>query len=151
MARKTWLIPPCDTGGMKVLVVVSLVILAGCNAPTGYFRAVPPTRIAVNGSVFDVRARGTLAEAVRVNPQYAPRFGPIRTRAGLAMALISGCSVSHVLGDQARALGRLDCPKPRSATVRVARACRRVTAAGAQIPAYRCRLPPSADGRASHP
>ena len=123
---------------MRILSVLSLALLIGCNAPSGYFRASPVTRIAVNGSVFDVRARGTLAEAVRVNPQYAPRLGPIRTRAGIAMALVTGCSVTRVLGDQAQILGRLNCPTRRARPLRVREACRRIANGGAGIARYRC-------------
>ncbi|MEM7081107.1 MAG: hypothetical protein AAF513_21030 [Pseudomonadota bacterium] len=67
------------------------------------------TRIEVDGSIFDVRVRGGLAEAVRMNPQYAPRLGPIGSRAGVAMAQASGCEVVGVLGDQSVTTGVLDC------------------------------------------
>lgn len=66
-------------------------------------------RIAVNGSLFDVRLRGNLAEAIRLNPEYAPRFGPIAGRAAVAMAVVSGCDVPRVLGDQALVTGVLLC------------------------------------------
>lgn len=123
---------------MRFASLISLALLMGCNAPGPHFRAVPATRIAVNGSIFDVRVRRKLAEAIRVSPEYAPRFEPIRYRAGLAMALVSGCSVTPVLGDQAQATGRLDCPGHRQPMVRVDRACRRVSPGGAAVPAYRC-------------
>jgi len=126
---------------MRYLLVLSLLCMAACGAPSGYFRQVPATRIAVNGSVFDVRMRGNLAEAIRVTPQYAPRFGPIRTRAGLAMALVSGCSVTAVLGDQAQAVGRMDCPGDPTPRLRVHQACRLSGAAGGAYPAYRCAVP----------
>jgi hypothetical protein len=90
--------------------MMALVLtLAACNAPSPHFRGSPVTRVAVDGSVFDVRVRGNLAEAIRTNPQYAPRFGPIRDRAGFAMAQVSGCRVVEVLGDQALATGVLAC------------------------------------------
>ncbi|KIN73979.1 hypothetical protein [Sulfitobacter guttiformis] len=63
----------------------------------------------VDGSTFDVRVRGELAEAIRTNSEYAPRFGPIRERAGRAMELVSGCEVREVRGDQAQATGILRC------------------------------------------
>lgn len=95
---------------MRLLVIIAMLIgLAACTAPSREFRGLPAQRITVEGSVFDVRVRGERAEAVRVNTQYAPRFGPIRARAGRAMTLVSGCEVKEVLGDQALALGVLDC------------------------------------------
>jgi len=90
-------------------MLVLFLALTACNAPSPHFRGAPVTRIAVGPSVFDVRVRGNLAEALRVNPQYAPRFGPIRERAGFAMAQVSGCRVTKVLGDQALATGVLAC------------------------------------------
>lgn len=90
--------------------MMALVLtLAACNAPSPHFRGIPATRVAVDGSVFDVRVRDNLAEAIRTNPQYAPRFGPIRDRAGFAMAQVSGCRVIEVSGDQALATGVLAC------------------------------------------
>ena len=83
--------------------------LAACNTAGPHFRGLPATRVTVEGSVFDVRVRDDLAEAMRVNMQYAPRFGPIRERAGIAMAKVSGCKVKEVRGDQALATGLLDC------------------------------------------
>jgi hypothetical protein len=92
-------------------ILISVLVLAGCNTPTQHFRGIPPTRVSVDGSVFDVRVRGDLAEAIRVNPQYAPRFGPIRERAAFAMSQVSGCRVTEVRGDQALATGLLSCGK----------------------------------------
>lgn len=63
----------------------------------------------MDGSVFNVRVGANLAEAVRINREYAPRFGPILTRAAFAMAKVSGCRVKGVLGDQALATGVLVC------------------------------------------
>jgi hypothetical protein len=90
-------------------LILLLALLAACNTPGPHFRDVAATRVVVDGSVFDVRVKGDLAEAMRINPEYAPRFGPIRDRAARAMAAVSGCRVRDVLGDQALATGRLDC------------------------------------------
>ncbi len=89
--------------------VLAFLLLAACSGGTPYFRDLPATRVSVNGSVFDVRVRSELAEAVRVNPQYAPRLGPIRDRAALAMAQVSGCPLLEVLGDAAITVGVLGC------------------------------------------
>jgi hypothetical protein len=87
------------------------LILAGCNTAGPHFRGLPATRVTVDGSTFDVRVRGELAEAIRTNAQYAPRFGPIEVRAGRAMAMVSGCEVREVRGDQSQATGLLRCGK----------------------------------------
>ena len=98
-----------QTGVMWRCALIFLVYLTACATPSQYFRREPATRISVDGSIFDVRVRGNLAEAVRINSQYAPRFGPIRGRAGFAMAQVSGCRVVEVRGDQALATGILSC------------------------------------------
>ena len=90
-------------------LMVILAAFAACNTAGPHFRGLPATRITVEGSTFDVRVRDELAEAIRINAEYAPRFGPIKRRAGIAMAQVSGCEVKDVRGDQAQATGILDC------------------------------------------
>lgn len=92
-------------------LISCLVVLSGCNMPSPAFRGVPATRVTVEGSVFDVRLRRNRAEAMRINSQYAPRFGPIKKRAVLAIQHVSGCQVVRISGDQALTFGRLDCGK----------------------------------------
>lgn len=94
-----------------LILLAAALLLAACNTPGPHFRGLPATRITVEGSTFDVRVRGKLAEAIRINPEYAPRFSPVRERAGIAMARVSGCEVKEVRGDQALATGLLKCPK----------------------------------------
>ncbi|WP_299722857.1 hypothetical protein [uncultured Tateyamaria sp.] len=95
----------------KSLALFSFVFAVACNTAGPHFRGLPATTVTVNGSTFDVRVNGRLAEAIRTNPEYAPRFGPIRDRAGKAMQIVSGCAVKEVRGDQAQATGILDCGK----------------------------------------
>ncbi|MFU8882117.1 MAG: hypothetical protein ACNA7Q_07100 [Rhodobacterales bacterium] len=83
--------------------------LPGCDGPTPHFMGIEPARVEVEGSVFAVRVKGRLAEAVRINPQYAPRMGPIGGRAAIAMEQVSGCKVREIRGDQAVILGILEC------------------------------------------
>lgn len=98
-------------------MILPLLLLAACNTAGPHFRGLPATTVTVDGSTFDVRVRGELAEAIRTNTQYAPRFGPIRARAGRAMAMVSGCEVKEVRGDQAQATGVLKCGKTRKTVV----------------------------------
>lgn len=93
----------------SVLFPLLIVVLAGCNTAGPHFRGLPATRVTVDGSTFDVRVRDNLAEAIRINVEYAPRFSPVRERAGRAMAQVSGCRVKEVRGDQAQATGLLEC------------------------------------------
>ncbi|WP_201120733.1 hypothetical protein [Sulfitobacter sp. EhC04] len=97
-------------GVMRFLSALSAAIfLIACNTASPAFRGAAPTRVTVQGSTFDVRVKADRAEAIRVNVEYAPRFGPIQARAGAAMAMVSGCQVVEVTGDQAQAFARLDC------------------------------------------
>ncbi|MEL6563410.1 MAG: hypothetical protein AAFQ59_03120 [Pseudomonadota bacterium] len=90
---------------------VLFAVLAACNTAGPHFRGLPATTVTIDGSTFDVRVNGRLAEAIRTNTQHAPRFGPIQQRAGRAMEMVSGCTVKEVRGDQAQATGILDCGK----------------------------------------
>lgn len=94
---------------MRCILILAVLLMVGCSAPSRHFADVPATTITVDGAQFDVRVRGELAEAIRRNAQYAPRLGFLRAKAGLAMQKVSGCTVEHVLGDAAVTLGLLDC------------------------------------------
>ncbi len=94
----------------RYLVISLLFLLAACTGGQGHFAGAKLTRVSLEGAVFEVRLRGNLAEAIRINPQYAPRLGPLRALAEEAMAVASGCEVTTVLGDQAVMIGVLDCP-----------------------------------------
>jgi hypothetical protein len=100
-----------------ILLLLFIPLFAACNTAGPHFRGLPATTVTVDGSTFDVRVRGELAEAIRTNSQYAPRFGPIEDRAGRAMAMVSGCEVREVRGDQAQATGILKCGKGGKRTV----------------------------------
>jgi len=105
-----------QSGGMKHFFAL-LLMLSACNTAGPHFRGLPATTVTVDGSTFDVRVRGELAEAIRTNAEYAPRFGPIRERAGRAMAMVSGCEVVEVRGDQAQATGILKCGSKRKTPI----------------------------------
>lgn len=94
---------------MKYVFVSVLLALSACNTPGPHFRDLPATRISVDGSVFDVRVRDELAEALRINLEYAPRLGRISQRGARAMAMVSGCEVTEIRGDQTLVTGILDC------------------------------------------
>jgi hypothetical protein len=94
---------------MRALVIPLLLLLPACDGGSPHFMGIEPTRVEVEGSVFAVRVKGDLAEAVRINTQYAPRMGPIGGRAARAMAQVSGCTVREIRGDQALILGVLEC------------------------------------------
>lgn len=83
--------------------------LAACNLPGRHFEHVPATRVRVGDMLFDIRVRGELAEAMRLNAQWAPRLSGVALPAATAMARVSGCRVKEIRGDQALMLGLLDC------------------------------------------
>ncbi|MEO9895806.1 MAG: hypothetical protein ABJ178_14175 [Marinomonas sp.] len=87
------------------------VLLAACDTPGPHFRGIAPHRVTVDGSTFDIRVRGKLAEAIRTNAEYAPRLGPIAKRAKVAIEMVSTCDVDEIRGDQAYVIGVLDCAK----------------------------------------
>lgn len=98
---------------MLRLFPICVLLLSACNTPGLEFRGLPASRITVGGSVFDVRVRYPMVEAIRINPRYAPRLGPIGAEAAIAIEQVSGCPVYGVLGDQAVITGFLICDEPR--------------------------------------
>ena len=94
---------------MRAFVLILTLALWACNAPAPAFRGIAPTRVVVDGSVFDVRVKGTRAEAIRTNTQYAPRAPAIHDKAAFAIAQVSGCRVTRMTGDQAQAFATLAC------------------------------------------
>lgn len=88
-----------------------VLCLAGCNGPGPDFRGASATRIGVGGSAFDVRVLYRRAEAVRVNPQVAPRLAAFAPQAVIAIEGASGCRVERLTGDQAMMRATLDCGK----------------------------------------
>lgn len=84
-------------------------LLLGCNAPGLEFRDVPPTRIHIGQSSFDVRVRGTRAEAIRLNAEHAPRLAAVAPRGVIAIEKVSGCRVRRLDGDSALMQAWLDC------------------------------------------
>ncbi len=92
-------------------LVFVLMILAGCNAPSPHYRGAEITRVSVAGSTFEVRRKGRLAEAIRVNVQYAPRLGQVARRAEIAMEVATGCDVVEIRGDAAKVTGILVCER----------------------------------------
>ena len=92
-----------------VALMIFCTALAACNTPPIGFRGIDPVTVTVEGSTFDVRVNGTVAEAIRTNMQYAPRMGPIGGRASVAIEQVSGCNVKRFGGDQAVIVAELDC------------------------------------------
>lgn len=58
-----------------VSLTIFCTALAACNTPSIGFRGIDPATVTVEGSTFDVRVKGAVAEAIRTNMQYAPRMG----------------------------------------------------------------------------
>ena len=83
--------------------------LMGCDAPDPAFRNVAPHRITIRQSVFDVRVSGAHAQAIRRNPEWAPRLPAVAPRGILAIEAVSGCRVVRLSGDQAVMEAQLDC------------------------------------------
>lgn len=101
---------------MRIVGVFVLAFVSACNTPVARFQDVPPVRVEVGQSVFEVRIAGPWAQAIRLTPEWAPRPAAVLPRAVLAMERVSGCRVARLGGDQAVFVAQLDCgagPPPR--------------------------------------
>jgi len=92
-----------------VNLTIVCTALAACNMPSIEFLGFDSATVTVEGSTFDVRVKGTVAEAIRTNLQYAPGMGQMGGRASVAIEQVSGCKVKRFGGDQAVIFAELDC------------------------------------------
>lgn len=104
---------------MQRMIAILVLVLAGCNGPGPEFDDVAATRIAIGESRFDVRVKGPRAEAIRLNPEPAPRLAAVAPRGVAAIEKVSGCRVRRLEGDAAVMQAWLDCggqlqPLPRA-------------------------------------
>ncbi|MEP4196581.1 MAG: hypothetical protein ABJL99_13210 [Aliishimia sp.] len=99
----------CQITSMKWTAIICCTGLAACNTPGPHFRDLEATRVSFGTAVFDVRVRGDLAEAIRLNRQYAPRLSGVAPLAAHAIRQVSGCEVTEIRGDAALMLGLLEC------------------------------------------
>lgn len=87
-------------------------LCAACGASTvPQLRRAPPQTVTVDGSVFDIRMRGTKAEAIRTNFEFPAKYGPIRRKAITAIETLTPCKVGKTLGDPSVVIAELDCPE----------------------------------------
>lgn len=89
-----------------------LFLLAACDTPSPAFWNAPVQKVEVDGSYFDIRHQGEVAEAIRVNAESRPMIGVIARKAELAMEQATGCTVKTMQGDVAILKGGLDCRQP---------------------------------------
>nr|WP_309503184.1 hypothetical protein [uncultured Roseovarius sp.] len=85
------------------------MLLAACDTPALEFHGVPPVRVKVGQSLFDVRMTESRAEAIRVNSEWAPRLAATAPRGVTAIEAASGCKVRRLRGDQVIMTADLDC------------------------------------------
>jgi hypothetical protein len=78
-----------------VTLTIFCTAWAACNMPSIGFRGFDPATVTVEGSTFDVRVKGTVAEPIRTNLQYAPGMGQMGGRAYVAIEQVSGCKVKR--------------------------------------------------------
>jgi hypothetical protein len=84
-------------------------LLVACSAPTPHFRGLPTAVEAEGGAEFHIRQRGDLAEAVRVNTEWARSLTDVSARATRAIERATGCRVRDLRGDAAVIVARLAC------------------------------------------
>lgn len=94
---------------MKPLLIAIMLLITGCGAPGLEFRDIPATRVHIGQSIFDVRIKGTRAEAIRRNAENAPRLAAVAPRGVHAIEEVSGCRVRKLEGDAAVMQAWLDC------------------------------------------
>ena len=93
------------------IIVLFVGILTSCSNSHPQYMSVQKQTVEVDGSRFDVRIKGDMAEAIRTNFEYAPKIGEIFPKAARAMEMASGCKVvpNSMKGDPALMVANLKC------------------------------------------
>lgn len=98
---------------MTRFALISVVLLAACNAPSMNFQGIDPTRVTVLESTFDLRRREDQVLVIRVSREYAPRLSQqLGRRAEIAVEETYGCPVDRIRGDAAMMVAHLKCGEP---------------------------------------
>jgi len=86
-------------------------LMAACNSPHPAFMGVQAQEVEVQGSTFQVRIKGDMAEVIRTNFEYVPKIGEIFPKAAAAIEIASDCQVvpNSMKGDPALMMAQLDC------------------------------------------
>jgi hypothetical protein len=96
---------------MRRILPFALLLVAACDTAGRGYMGLPAARAEAGGHVFDVRARGTEAEAVRRNAALLPRYAEVARAAEAAIEQVTGCDVTQVTGDPSVVRAALDCPE----------------------------------------
>ncbi|KUF09438.1 hypothetical protein [Pseudoponticoccus marisrubri] len=94
---------------MRFSPQVLVLGLAACSAAGPGFQGADPVIREVEGSRFTLRFRGGIAEAIRTNPEWMPRFPDIARKAALAAQAETACRAAWVEGDPAMMWIGLSC------------------------------------------
>lgn len=86
-----------------------LLLLAACNTAGPGFRGIDPVVREFEGSRFLIRRDGPVAEVIRTNPEFNPRFDTVARKAALTLQDMTGCTAAWVRGDPAMMVIGLSC------------------------------------------
>lgn len=88
-----------------------MMALAACNTPGPGFRGLPPVRVTVGPSTFDVRRQGDLVELIRVTPEAVFTLRDLAPRAAAAVRQATGCALipESLQGEATLMQGRIAC------------------------------------------
>ncbi len=93
------------------IAILFAVTLAACDSPHPAFNSVERQTINVQGSVFRVRIKDDIAEAIRTNFEYRPKKLATFAKAAEAIKIASGCKVvaNTMRGDPALMRAKIFC------------------------------------------
>jgi hypothetical protein len=96
--------------GRPAFAAVALVVL-GCSSPGLEYAGTAPTRVDVNGRVFEVYVKGDRSQAIRVNREWGARQEDVLADARIAIERASGCAVDEddIRGDVTLVNATLSC------------------------------------------
>lgn len=107
---------------LRVLFIVFMGILAGCDSPSVAFMGAQKTVVVIEESTFAVHWRDGLAEVYRTSFEMLPDRARVLRNAELAIVQATGCKVrtGSLKGDQALIKARLACSGDAAAPLPIA-------------------------------
>jgi len=102
---------PAGALPILTLLILALLVPAGCDSPSPSMRGATRTVVEIEGSRFSVHRIDDRVEVYRTSFEYHPMMDITRMRAEMAIQQATGCAVraNSFDGDPALMKARLDC------------------------------------------
>ncbi|PYG31179.1 hypothetical protein C8N36_105239 [Pelagimonas varians] len=86
---------------MRSWLLFLLFVLGACDAAGPGFKSSSKIERSIEGTKFALRRQGDVVEAIRLSPEFLPKFTEVARKAAIVAQLETGCAAKWVDGDPA--------------------------------------------------